>query len=188
MRPMRARCRLASAAALASASLALICGAANANPLTRVERAYANGGISPCRFSAKELNAALGEIPGDVAQYDADLIDAIHQALASKPSASCSGNSEIQSGITPQGTGARPAAVVPLRPVGAATDSGIPAALLILAVLIVLWALAAVVWVTVHYLGFEPRWARRAIRSLRESGHRFGRRWAGPSGRPGAGQ
>jgi hypothetical protein len=181
---MTPRRRIVIGIALMCILLGPPCEAAGANPLTRVEKAYASGGISPCKFSAKELNAALSEIPGDVAQYDADLIDAIHQALAYRPTVACNGASEAGSGLPSlRGSGGGPSVSVPARPVGAATESGVPAPLLILAMLISLWAVSAAVWGAARLLGIDPRWAARAGHAVREAGYRMAQRWTGITAR-----
>jgi hypothetical protein len=180
---------------------ALVCGlvplsaaaAVAANALTKVEAAYAGGGgaIPSCKFSAKELNAALNQIPSDVAQYDADLINAIHQALSARAGGACGKRgSGVAPGLVPGsgGSGSGRSAVVPLRPLGSSTQAGIPAPLLILAVLGALALLAAAVWGAGRYLGWDPAWTRAWRHAWREAGFRVSQAWAGVVERLGVGR
>jgi hypothetical protein len=179
---MTASRRIGLVAALVCGLLPLSAGAAlAANALTKVEAAYAAGGgaIPACKFSANGLNTALGQIPSDVAQYDADLINAIHQALSARAGGACGKQGSASAvGLVPgSGGGAgsgRRSAVVPLRPLGSGTQAGIPAPLLILAVLGALALLAAAVWGVGWYLGWDPAWARAWRHAWREAGFRVG--------------
>jgi hypothetical protein len=194
---MTARRRIGLVAALVCGLLPLFGGVAvAANALIKVEAAYAasGGAIPACKISAKELNTALGQIPSDVAQYDADLINAIHQALSARAGGACgkrgSGSAAglVPGSPGPAGGSGSGSAVVPLRPLGSATQAGIPAPLVILAALGALALVAAALWGAGRYLGWDPAWARAWRHAWREAGFRVGQAWAGVVERLGAGR
>ena len=155
--------------------------AAVGNELIRVETAYAAGGIPACKFTGKELQAAQSEIPTDVAQYDADLVNAIHQALSAQASGACSKPAPSGSspgGLVPGGSataGGGGAARIPAVALGSATQAGIPAPLAGLGVAALLALVVGTCWWLGWLLGWEPL---RAAHGWREMGFRLSGAWS----------
>jgi hypothetical protein len=177
---MRARLWIALIAGLLWGGLSPVAAAAVGNALIRVETAYAAGGIPACKFTGTELQAAQSEIPTDVAQYDADLVNAIHQALSAQASGACSKAAPSGSnpgGLVPGGSvnAGGGAARIPAVALGSATQAGIPAPLVGLWVATLLALVLGACWWLGWLLGWEPL---RAWHGWRETGFRLSGAWS----------
>ncbi|MFL5823505.1 MAG: hypothetical protein ACJ764_08705 [Solirubrobacteraceae bacterium] len=138
----------ATAALLLSGGLSAVClwpdRAAAAGPsgvYARVLHVYqTHGSIPPCQFTSQQLAAALNGVDTYGQQYYADFIAAINAALAARASGACS-SSHVQSGALPSAPG--PAGEPLPRSLTAPTSAGVPAPIVLLAVVGLLAALAA---------------------------------------------
>jgi hypothetical protein len=111
-----------------------------ASPYQQVLRVYeANGALPPCRFSAPELQRALGGVDTYGAQYFADFTNAIQAALTARAAGTCGPLPARRSAGTSR---ASSDVVAPLPSVTAPTSAGVPVPLIVLGVLAVAGALA----------------------------------------------
>jgi hypothetical protein len=168
--------RIIRAAAAVLALVVIAAPAANARPASAylaVLRAYEKWGKVPaCAFSSQELNTALKGVDVYQAQYEADFTDAINQALTAQGAGVCD-KTPAGSAVTPTaGSGTLPGGSVP-----APTGSGVPAPILILAVLGALLALATAFVGVWRRRGWDPRWAAAIRHSWGEAGYRAGGTW-----------
>jgi hypothetical protein len=142
--------------------------------------------IPPCQFSSGQLQAALTGVDSYGAQYFADFTQAIQAALTSRAAGECPGSapggrlaasgggvaasgSNVAAsggGVAASGSGSTssgvpgPGRAAPLGPLTAATSSGVPAPLLVLAALaVVLAGLGALAGVA-RWRGPESGWWR----------------------------
>jgi len=114
--------------------------AATASAYQQVLRVYETSGvIPPCRFSAPELQSALGGVDTYGAQYFADFTDAIQAALTARAAGGCA-----TAPARPPAKAARRSSdtVARLPAVTAPTSAGVPLPLVVLAALAVAGALA----------------------------------------------
>jgi hypothetical protein len=140
--------------------------AAAADAYQQVLRVYeANGAIPPCRFSAPELQRALGGVDTYGAQYFADFTNAIQAALTARAAGTC--------GPAPARRRTRASspsseAVARLPSVTAPTSAGVPVPLLVLAALAVTGALGGGVVMAraIRGAGRSPRDGHRAADDL----------------------
>jgi hypothetical protein len=129
------------AAGLAAIGLALPGAAVAAGAYQQVLRAYETSGtLAPCRFSAAQLQSALGGVDTYGAQYFADFTDAIQSALTSRAGGEC--NRATGSTSSAAAGGAASNAVARLPAVTAATSAGVPAPLIVLGALALVGAMA----------------------------------------------
>ncbi len=130
---------VAATPVLRAVALPSVAGAASA--YQQVLRVYeSNGAIPPCRFSAPELQRALGGVDTYGAQYFADFTNAISAALTARAAGGC-GPAPARRGAPAKGGSSE--VVAPLPSVTASTSAGVPLPLIVLAALAVLGALAA---------------------------------------------
>jgi hypothetical protein len=128
--------------------------------------------IPPCQFSSGQLQAALSGVDSYGAQYFADFTQAIQAALTSRAAGECPGSAPggrvaaSGGGVAASGGGSTssgvpgPGRAAPLGPLTAATSSGVPAPLLVLAALaVVLAGLGAFAGVA-RWRGPESGWSR----------------------------
>lgn len=179
--------RLLLAALLAS--LLLPVASAGANAFMAVEQAYAGSPsqtIAPCKFSPGELAQAESSVPNDAQQYDQNLIAAIEQARQQRADGACRPKKRrAANATTPVGTPAPPPAPrlgpgtpLHLGSATAATDSGLPAPIAILAVLAGLLLIGGAALGTARLRGWDPGWLARSGHSWREAGHRASGIWS----------
>src|SRR5712664_4095466 len=116
-------------------------GVARANAFQDVLASYASSGgtIPACQFSSTELNAAAAETPPDVAEYGTGFVDAVQQALTARAAGGCA--PATTTGLL-SGSAARPAPPIALGHLTGATGAGVPAVLVILALVGGMLALA----------------------------------------------
>jgi hypothetical protein len=200
----RSRKRVVLASALAC--LVLPAGVARASAFSDIAAAYVShgGSIPACLFSAGELNAALGSVPTDSQQYSADVIAAIQQALAEQAAGACGKHSTgvTVAPVTPTTPGAPPvpqssvpvinpppappaaaraafpSVKVPLRALGASSDAGVPAPVVLLGALGGLCLLFGALVGLMRLRGWDPRWLAALRHSWSEAGFRVGAGWA----------
>jgi hypothetical protein len=131
---------LAVAATPVLGALALPSTAGASSAYQQVLRVYqSDGAIPPCRFSAAELQRALGGVDTYGAQYFADFTNAISAALTARAAGGCG---PAVARRHAQANGASSDVVAPLPSVTAATSAGVPLPLIVLAALAVVGALA----------------------------------------------
>jgi hypothetical protein len=175
------------AAVAALATVAASCGAstgvasAASNAYVQILNEYSETGqIPPCQFTSTQLNDALKSVDLYGQAYVADFPNAIQAALNDRASGGCnrtrlsrSGISNVEAVIAGSGGGG-PA--LELRPgsVTAATDSSLPAPILILAVLAGSSVLLAAGTALARARGWDPAWAAAVRHSLGEAGYRLG--------------
>ncbi|HWF49344.1 MAG TPA: hypothetical protein VG294_01770 [Solirubrobacteraceae bacterium] len=159
------------------------------NPFASVSQAYAvNHTIPPCQFSANDLALAQSSVPNDDRQYDQDFVAAIEQARQEQASGACASGRTAASAGT-----ATAAATIPAPPASpalgqntalrvgsptAATDSGLPAPILILLVLGALLGAAGAALAAARMRGWDPAWAARMRHSWAEAGYRASGIWS----------
>lgn len=101
----------------------------------QVLRVYeANGAIPPCRFSAPELQRALGGVDTYGAQYFADFTNTIQAALTARAAGACG---PAPAPRRPGAAGAASEVVASLPSVTAPTSAGVPVPLIVLGALAV---------------------------------------------------
>jgi hypothetical protein len=166
--------------ALALVALALLApaaAAARASDYSQVLRIYQQRGtVPPCKFSTSQLSAALKGVNLYGAQYFADFTAAIQNALSARAGGSC-----LATPISPASAGGPSAGAnlrLPPGNVTAATQAGVPAPILLLAVLGAAIGLIAALTGLARLRGWEPAalpWWRHL---WQESGYRAGGVWA----------
>jgi len=206
---LRRRNRIAVLAAVAALLVPVgSARAAGGAELSVIAGAYAaHGGTIPaCEFTSAQLNAALSEAGGDIQQYSADLLAAIQQALSARASGACGGSHATVAPPVATTTGAAPPAlpqvststviapppsppgggrssIAPTRivapSVSAASHSGLPAPLWILAIAGLVLTLAAVVAGSFWLTGFSPAFLAAGRHSFAEAGYRLSGAWTG---------
>jgi hypothetical protein len=136
-----------------------------------------NGSVSACRFTTSQLAGALKGVDLYGAQYFADFTAAIRNALAARAGGSCLGHRVRAIGV-PTGRAATPGLQLPPGTVTAPTQAGIPAPILLLAVLAVALALISALRALARRRGsdgpFGPWWRHL----WQETGYRAGGVWA----------
>jgi hypothetical protein len=170
------------------ASLLAPVAQASGNAFLAVQQAYASSPtqtIPPCEFSAAELQAASNSVPNDDQQYDENLIAAIDLARQERVGACGHTKHRAANAAVPVGTPTPPSSPAlgrgtPLD-VGAATaatDSDLPAPIVILAIVGGLLLLAGgTLWVA-RLAGWDPDWLRRSRHSWSEAGYRVSGIWS----------
>jgi len=134
---------------------------AGASIYTRVLNSYeTHHRVPPCQFTSQQLAAALKGIDTYGAQYFADFSAAVQSALQARGTGACAAN-RARSAPASGKAKPPPASVQPLHvgSVTRATSAGLPAPLLILAVLTALIAAATLVASLVWWRGWAPSWA-----------------------------
>jgi hypothetical protein len=166
--------RLLVAVVLASALVPA--AAARANVYAEVLHVYqVDGTIPPCRFTSAQLSTALKGIDTYGQQYFADFSNAVQNALAARASGACS--VAAQRAVL-SARGARGAAPPPLpASLTAPTDAGLPAPIVVMAlVALIAGAVLGVRWVAIAG-GWEPEWALRWRHAWGEAEYRLAGRW-----------
>lgn len=150
--------------------------AAAASAYTRVLRAYeATGTVPTCEFTSAELGAALKGIDTYGAQYFQDFTTAVDGALAARGTGSCEKTrAKVQAGAP----AASPIGPISSGSVRAATSAGVPAPILLMAVIAGLIALAAALVSITRLYGAQPQWAQAWRHAWREAGYRTAGTWA----------
>lgn len=152
------------------------------NPFVAVSQTYfARQTIPPCQFSPNVLASAENSVPNDEQQYDQDLVAAIEQARQEQATGACNGTPAARTTTTMPASTPTPPTAAPLGgntplPVGsptAATDSGVPAPILILLVLGGLLGVAGAALATASIRGWDPVWTTRARHSWAEARYRI---------------
>jgi len=171
------------------ASLLLPVASASANAFQAVQLAYASSPsqtIPPCKFSPAELQQAQNSVPNDGQQYDQGLIAAIELARQQRAQGDCrSSKHHAAAAAAPIGNPTPPAA----SPLGrgapldvgsatAATDSGLPAPIVILLILGGLLLAAGGVLGFARLWGWDPDWLRRTGHSWSEAWYRVSGIWS----------
>ena len=119
--------------------------AAGPSAYQQVLRVYeSTGAIAPCRFSAPELQHALGGVDTYGAQYFADFTNAIQGALTARAAGAC-GPAPATARRRAGATDVSSDAVARLPSVTAPTSAGVPVPLVVLAALAVAGALGGAV-------------------------------------------
>jgi hypothetical protein len=172
-----------SAAIAALTALALVMNPANAGAgqapsnlsvLARVQRAYeARGRINPCQFTSQQLATALKSIDTYGAQYFADFSNAVQGALDARASGAC----EPQSSSPAAATNSAPTKPLRLGSVTAPTGAGLPAPVLLMALLAALAALVGTIVALSWWRGWVPAWAAPWQHLRREAGYRLEGTW-----------
>ncbi len=166
-----------TALALLALTLLAPAAAASASDYSQVLRMYQQrGSIPPCKFSTSQLAAALKGVNLYGAQYFADFTAAIQNALSARAGGSC-----LATPVSPARAGGPSAGTnlsLPPGNVTAATQAGVPAPILLLAVLGATTGLIAALTGLARLRGWEPAvlpWWRHL---WQESGYRAGGIWA----------
>jgi len=162
---------------LAALGLALAPATALGSAYTRIEHAYElTGTVQPCRFSSRELEAALKEAPTYTLEYFGDFTDAVNAALAAQGGGQCAPRHGL-SALRERGlAGVRPPA--PPASVTAGTGGQIPLALLVALIMAGAFALGGGVLVLARALGYDPSWAQAGRHSAAEAEYRLSATWA----------
>jgi hypothetical protein len=160
---------LASLAPLAWPSLA------RANAYRDVLAAYQRHGAVPaCQFSSHKLSAALKEEDTYDAQYFADFTNSIETALESRASGQCSaGGANGLVATSGAGGPSSPAGGRQLGSLTAATGSGIPAPIVLMALIALLAGLVVASLGLARSGGWDPAWAAVWRHGLGEAGYRL---------------
>jgi hypothetical protein len=152
-RPGVVRIRIALPAALML--LAIAAPSAGASAYSQVLKTYeSHGRIPPCQFSSQELASALKGIDTYGAQYFADFSTAVQAALQSRATGACSAHRKRAAAAAPV-----PNKPIHIGSVTQPTGSGIPAPLMILAILAALIAFGSLLSWLVWWRGWSPAWA-----------------------------
>ena len=131
-----------------------------------------HGSIPPCQFTSQQLNAALKGVDTYGQQYYADFITAIQTALEARASGVCSGAQPAGGGASGRGPGQ-----TRLPPsVTSSTSGGVPAPIVLLAVVGGALALAAALAAVGRERGWEA-WAGWR-HGVAEATYRAGDSWA----------
>jgi hypothetical protein len=158
--------------------LTLLPAAAGADALSKITAAYIKDGTVPiCHFSVKTLGAAERESEN---AYNAEYLAAESDAIAAALTADEQGRCRSRKGLAapkanphiPAGTAGEPHSVT------AATGSGIPAPIAILALGIAVLALAAGAAGFGRMRGWDPLWLADWRHASAEAGFRVGGAWA----------
>jgi hypothetical protein len=162
--------------AVVLASALVPAAAARANVYTDVLHVYqADGTIPPCRFSSAQLSTALKGIDTYGQQYFADFSNAVQNALAARASGACSAAAQ-RAVLSARGAHAGGGAPLPAS-LTAPTDGGLPAPIVVTAlVALLVGAVLGVRWVAIAG-GWEPEWTLRWRHAWGEAGYRLAGRW-----------
>lgn len=170
------------------ASLLLPVARAGANAFQAVQLAYASSPsqtIPPCKFSPAELQQAQNSVPNDGQQYDQGLIAAIELARQQRAQGACRASKHhAAAAAAPVGTPTPPGAPplgrgAPLH-VGSATaasNSGLPAPIVILAILGAVLLAAGGALGIARLWGWDPDWLRRSGHAWSEAAYRVSGIW-----------
>ena len=143
----------------------------------RVLQVYTNTGtVPPCRFTSAELSSALKGVDTYGAQYFSDFTDAIQSALSSRATGACLKQPIVGAASAPPPTSSGPSA--PPSSVTAPTSAGVPAPVLLLAIVAGLVALAAGIAALARLGGWDPAWAAAWRHAWSEAGYRVGAGWS----------
>ena len=163
------RSRFVAIALLAAVALPTA-AAARPNIYTRMFNDYSSSGaVSPCAFTAAELNTVLKSIDLYQQAYSSDFPNAIERALADRASGACANGGAT----TASSAGGSTGGPLKLGPLTAATDAPLPAPIVILAALAGVFALLAVGAVVIRARGWDPPWGPAARQSLGEASYRI---------------
>jgi hypothetical protein len=146
---------LAIPLALVALILAIAPAPAQASIYSQVLRTYeATGSVAPCQFTSAQLESALKGIDTYGAQYFQDFSSAVQAALTARAGGACTPHPAAAAAPAPgPGPPIRPG------PIGASTSAGIPAPILILAVLAGVFAVVGVLTGAARCYGWRPPWA-----------------------------
>lgn len=159
---------------LATSLLVLLLGVPDAAAGISVLQAYRTHGlVPPCEFTSHQLEHALAQDPYG-AQYFNDFTNAVQAALQARAGGACSG-AQAQGGQVLPSELALPRNLVSAT---SATRAGVPAPLLLMALLATFVALAAGALLLARWRGWDPAWAATSRHMWSEAAYRTGGRWA----------
>ncbi len=151
--------------------------AARAGSYSQVLHAYQiHGSVPPCQFSSQQLDAALKGIDTYGAQYFQDFTSAIQSALAARASGVCAA---ARPPTAPSVTGHAVSSPPPLAlgPTDAATNSSLPAPIVMTAILAAALALLGAGVALTRWSAWSPRWAAGWRHMWSEAGYRAEGTW-----------
>ena len=156
--------------------VALVAPASSAASLGGIYGNYTtNGSIDGCKYSAGDLQNALGSVPTDIQQYDPGFVNALNKALAQRSNGCSSGGTQAVSGSSKSSPGGRTtAADGSPKPPGLARgslaanrsvspDSGLPPVVALLAGLVGLILAGGAAIAFVRRFGWPPTSLRRRL-------------------------
>lgn len=141
---------------------------AGASSYSQILQAYqSTGSVPPCRFSSRQLAAALQGIDTYGQQYFADFSDAVQSALAARAAGACAPGAHraLSPGSAPQAS--LPASAT------SATQAELPVPLLALAALSALLAAAVAANALIRGGGWEPGWVATWRHAWGETSYRM---------------
>jgi hypothetical protein len=152
----------------------LLCAvSASANTYSTVLRVYETKGlVPPCQFTSQQLEQALKQTDTYGAQYFADFTQAVQSALQSRAGGACS---PTRAALGSSSRGSRPTGKLP--GLTAATASGVPAPILLLAGLTALGMLIGGMVTLARWRAWSPAWAGAWRHMWGEAGYRTQRTW-----------
>jgi hypothetical protein len=157
-------------------AVAALPAVARANAYTSVLHAYERtGSIPACSFSSRELDDARKQEDTYAAEYFADFTAAIQTALEARASGQCSAGGNAASVAA---ASASPVGPQHLGSVTSATGSGVPAPIVLMAVIALGAALVAAGAGVAYLRGWDPAWVAAWRHACDESGYRIGAIWA----------
>jgi hypothetical protein len=152
----------------------LLLGVPNAAASISVLQAYrTHGAVPPCEFTSRQLEHALAQDPYG-AQYFNDFTNAVQAALQARAGGACSG-AQTQGGQVLPSELALPRNLVSAT---AATRAGVPAPLLLMAVLGAFVALTTGAALLARFRGWDPAWPATWRHLWSEAAYRTSDRWA----------
>lgn len=150
---------------------------AGASIYTQVLHVYQlEGSVPPCMFSSAQLSKALKGIDTYGQQYFADFSDAVQAALSARATGACSPGG-LRALLTERGgrTGTAPPLPASLT---APTNAGLPAAIVVMAVLAAAAGIALAIGAIARSRGWEPDWVVRWRHACAEAWYRIGAGWS----------
>lgn len=161
--------------------LAMPVAVAHSSAYSQVLRAYEQkGSVPPCRFSSSQLENALRGVDTYGAQYFADFTAAIQTALTQRASGSCERGQGAGATSLARASGqAAPAdSAGGLGALTSATNAGVPAPILLMALFAAAFGLIAATITLGRRRGWDPVWAAVWRHAWEEAGFRAGGIWA----------
>lgn len=156
---------------------------------TRILTVYqSKGTIDPCEFSASQLESALKALGTAGGQYFGDFVQAVQTALSTRAARGCpanrsgaggraKGGSSTGGSLTGVPVGGSAGPPLPEIPLTSASDAGVPAPLIAMAVLAGVIAVLSAAVTLVRRTGIDPGWAAAGRHSAGEAADRIGAAW-----------